>query len=212
MKRPKNVKRVVFDDDSDYNYDNDNFDNNKDVDNNFNDDDDIDDDVDNNDEDIMEETGKKNNQKTEKSQLMPKTVWYADFESTIDEKTGYHEPCLLMAQTSDGEEEILLFGKDCHRTFVRKLVEDTKKEGRFGTIVFHGLSNYDGQFIVRALHELKVKPTVLYRGSCVLSVSLSRQGVRIIDSYLFFQTGLAKLPAMFGFQEVIEKGFEIMQL
>jgi uncharacterized C2H2 Zn-finger protein len=125
----------------------------------------------------------------------PPTVYYADFESCLDEN-DVHKPCLLIFQREDGTRERVLFGEDCHIRYVQMLIEEDEFYNT--THIFHGLGIYDGLHILAALHHLRIAPEVLFRHNRILTMMLKNRKIRFLDTLNFLPIKLASFPKAFG--------------
>jgi hypothetical protein len=155
-------------------------------------------------------------QPLKQKKMTPEQLYiFYDFECLFDE-TGKHIPNLCVANKVCGKcmaQPMNDFLCDCEREqFVFK-GESTLNdfcEWLFGgtndkcIAIAHNAQAYDLHLIMPYIHNLGIKPTIIQNGKKILC--LEACGLKFIDSLNFFNTSLAKLPAIFGIQE-LQKGF-----
>ena len=70
--------------------------------------------------------------------------------------------------------------------------------------IAHNAQGYDLHLIMDYVHNIGIKPKLIMNGLKI--ICLEACGLKFIDSLNFFNTALAKLPNMFGLEEM-SKGF-----
>lgn len=111
------------------------------------------------------------------------------------------------------EKPITEDGCDCGRQQVIFTGPQTLQN--FGTWLFggnlqgsiciaHNAQAYDLYFIMEFVHQNGIKPEIIQNGKKIICMEARR--VKFIDSLNYFNTGLAKLPQIFGLNE-LQKGF-----
>ncbi|XP_013396770.1 uncharacterized protein LOC106163657 [Lingula anatina] len=72
-------------------------------------------------------------------------------------------------------------------------------------LLAHNMSGYDGFFLLKWLKDQCIVPDVILRGAKVLSIKVG--DITVLDSYSFLPMALNKLPAAFGLDESLSKGY-----
>ncbi|XP_045211635.2 uncharacterized protein LOC123563108 [Mercenaria mercenaria] len=74
------------------------------------------------------------------------------------------------------------------------------------TVICHNFQGYDSYPILQYLYRNAIVPKIVPNGAKVMSLVVESCKVRMIDSISFIPMALAKLPAMFGIEE-LKKGY-----
>jgi len=132
------------------------------------------------------------------------TIIYADIESELDPVTHHHRPILVCLKHQDNGRTWSYRGEDCLDRLLKDLLE--KKEFKGTTIAFHNLSGYDGILVLRAGYDRSLNLNPIFRSSKVLSMFMGKSSVRFLDTLLHVSMALARLPAAYNFEDVVQKG------
>ena len=94
-----------------------------------------------------------------------------------------------------GIRRIEIFGEDVAERFCKFFFTD---EHRGYTLLLHNSQGYDSYFLMSYICQMGVAPTVIYRGSKIVSVTIGgRLNIRLIDSLSFLTMPLAAMPDVF---------------
>jgi hypothetical protein len=115
------------------------------------------------------------------------------------EKTWEREPC-----TTCGYRQVEFNGKDTYKKFCKWLFDHTHANV---TAIAHNSRAYDAYFIFRYCNENGIVPEVIFNGSKIMYLKVSKGvNIRLLDSLNFLPMPLAKFPKSFGLTE-LKKGF-----
>jgi hypothetical protein len=114
-----------------------------------------------------------------------RNVFYADCESSTDSFHTEYNICFVRA---DGKCRIQIFGKDCVKSFLERIPNDS-------LIYFHNLS-YDINFIVNKLDRIS---NPIIKNGRTMSLNGIFKGKKLIfkDSYSIIPSRLKEFPRMF---------------
>ena len=142
---------------------------------------------------------------------------FFDFECLLDEENKHvpnlcvaHKVCGrcmtvpmndMMYQCECEREQFIFKGESTLTDFCEFLFSGNHHKS---IVISHNGGAYDVHLILPYIHNLGIKPTLIQNGKKILC--LEACGLKFIDSINFFNTSLAKLPAIFGIQE-LAKGF-----
>ena len=102
-------------------------------------------------------------------------------------------------------EKLTFPGYNCIDDFCRWLFND--KTNMNATVMAHNGAGYDSKFIKKWCVDHGMPPNgLIEQGSRVTYMKFNKNRIRMIDTLHFFQSGLRKLPAIFGIKETV-KGF-----
>ncbi len=71
----------------------------------------------------------------------------------------------------------------------------------------HNFQGYDSYPILQYLYKNGILPSVVPNGAKIMALTVPACKIRMIDSLNFLPMALSKLPAMFGFDESLERLF-----
>ena len=89
-------------------------------------------------------------------------------------------------------------------SFADMLVSDKKFKN--ATVMAHNGGGYDNRFLYKKLLEKKHSMTKIWSNGRLYSISVRRNNLSILDSYLHMAAPLSQLPAMWGLPEATKKG------
>ena len=168
-------------------------------------------------EEEMEEVDREPVAKKRKKKKIQLYIFY-DFEAMLVEKRHVPNLCVAHKVCTDCLEEpmdVPSVGVGCPCKRVRRVFKGETTLQEFGDWLFsgkhkgaiciaHNSQAYDAHLLLEYAHESGLQPTMIENGRKIMSMELC--GLRFIDSLNYFNTGLAKLPKMFGLQE-LHKGY-----
>jgi hypothetical protein len=135
---------------------------------------------------------------------------FIDFET--DQSTGEHIPVfchLKFYDVSQGEWVDVKFGLNKENPNIKndvcKFIFQEKFMGY--TVLAHNMRAFDGCFLLQYLAENGLKPTPIFSGQKITSLTISELNIRIIDSLNFLPMSLAQFPEAFGFENQAVKGY-----
>ena len=143
---------------------------------------------------------------------------YIFFDFECVQETGVHEPNLCIAQkvcsgcsTGDtlkscgrcGKKERVFCGPTTRENFCQWLFSE---ENAGSIVLCHNFKGYDSYFVLRYLYDNAVLPEVIFNGAKVMSITVSANDMKFIDSFNFLPMALSKLPSAFGLKE-LAKGY-----
>jgi hypothetical protein len=102
-----------------------------------------------------------------------------------------------------GQREHVFRGEDTLNEFCQWLFSE---ENFQTTVLCHNFQGYDSYPILQYLYRHGIIPTIVPNGAKILSLTVESCKIKMIDSINFLPMALAKLPAMFGFEE-LKKGY-----
>jgi G:T-mismatch repair DNA endonuclease (very short patch repair protein) len=128
-------------------------------------------------------------------------LYFFDFEATQVENDGEREHKVNLAIVQD------INGK----TWRFETIEDfcgfmLDRERENSIFVAHNMRGYDGHFIMQYCLRYNHQPFPIYSGNKIMSISLRKLNITVMDSLNFFGCKLSALPKMFGLKELC-KGF-----
>ncbi|KAI1278128.1 hypothetical protein HDE_14404 [Halotydeus destructor] len=107
-----------------------------------------------------------------------------------------------------GDHERVFEGTECVSQFCDYLISEVSAraaKNAYIDIYAHNAKNYDSRFLLRELISRNLCDfSLITQGSKISKMNVGN--LRFIDSCALFQCGLAKLPAIFGFQDRVVKG------
>ena len=110
------------------------------------------------------------------------------------------EPC----QGKCGHNQFTFSGETTQDQFCQWLVSP---ENKGYTVLAHNLKGYDGYFILDYLFQNGMSPAVIYKGSKVIYIGITKLQLRMIDSVNFLPMPLSKLPKCFDIPELCKGWF-----
>ncbi|XP_052806406.1 uncharacterized protein LOC128235642 [Mya arenaria] len=127
-----------------------------------------------------------------------------------------HKPNLCVAQKvctlcmnteesceSCGQRERVFRGEQTVFDFCQWLFSE---ENYNTTVLCHNFQGYDSYPIVQYLYKCGILPTIVPNGAKIMSLTVDSCKLKMIDSINFLPMALAKLPSMFGIEE-LKKGY-----
>ena len=153
----------------------------------------------------------------QRSRVMDKCIFVYDVEHHLDEEKK-HDPNLYVVHkvyskiemhgtTHNGlrctcdRQQMVFRGEDTLTDFGKWLFSS---ENKSAICLAHNAQAYYLYLILEYVHENGIKPDIIQNGKTILC--LDSCGMKFIDSLNYFNTSLAKLPQMFGFNE-LHKGY-----
>ncbi|KAF4513998.1 UNVERIFIED_CONTAM: hypothetical protein B566_EDAN018504 [Ephemera danica] len=141
--------------------------------------------------------------------------------TSFPENQKLHIPILLEAQQSCSEcrnnndlssfcnscgiREHIFFGEDCVEKFVSYLVLPRRNFSKI-IVLAHNFSKFDGSWILRHMSvDRKWSPDVILNGKKIICMTYDI--IKFVDSLCFIPMALRKIPSVFGFENVVKKGF-----
>ena len=123
----------------------------------------------------------------------------------VDKKIskGEDERQVCMKTDQCGIRRVEIFGDDVPERFCKFFFND---EHKGYTLLFHNFQGYDSYFLMSYICQMGIAPSVIYRGSKIISVTIGgRLNIRLIDSLSFLTMPLSAMPEVFML-EGIRKG------
>ena len=123
----------------------------------------------------------------------------------VDKKIakGEDERQVCMQTDQCGIRRVEIFGDDVPQRFCKFFFND---EHKGYTLLFHNFQGYDSYFLMSYVCQMGIAPSVIYRGSKIISVTIGgRLNIRMIDSLSFLTMPLSAMPEVFML-EGIRKG------
>jgi len=115
--------------------------------------------------------------------------------------------CTLCMNDDDcemcGERERVFKGDNTLDEFCQWLFSE---ENYQSTVLCHNFQGYDSYPVLQYLYRHGILPTIVPNGAKVMSLQVPACKIKMIDSINFLPMALAKLPSMFGFEE-LKKGY-----
>jgi len=102
-----------------------------------------------------------------------------------------------------GQKEYIFRGENTLEDFCTWLFSEDNYQS---TVLCHNFQGYDSYPILQYLYKNATIPTVIPNGAKIMCLSVPACKVKMIDSINFLPMALAKLPSMFGFNE-LKKGY-----
>ena len=102
-----------------------------------------------------------------------------------------------------GPNQLIFRGPNTNNDFYSWLFSG---DNNFATVICHNFKGYDSIPVLQYLFHHGIQPKIIPNGTKNMSVTIPECHIRMIDSLNFLPTALAKLPKMFGFQE-LHKGY-----
>ena len=161
--------------------------------------------------------------KVDKTDQIYKLIFF-DFECT--QESGIHEPNLCIAHRvcedcmcaeagpkysiNDssachvcGKNEHVFRGDNCATDFCDWLLT---KEHQNSIVICHNFKGYDSYFILKYIYSKAIKPSIIFNGSKIMTLSVPSLKIRFLDSLNFLPMPLSNLPRTFNLTE-LAKGF-----
>ena len=145
-----------------------------------------------------------------------KSYIFFDFECT--QESGIHVPNYCVAQitcfecrdqaidtpcTHCGEKRQFIFkGPTTGDDFCKWLIDEHSDV----IAVAHNMKGYDGMFVLDYLYRNCIIPKMILNGAKIMSIDISLNDIKIIDSLNFLPMPLANMPKTFGIEE-LQKGY-----
>jgi hypothetical protein len=102
-------------------------------------------------------------------------------------------------------DEFCIFLFDSYASFIKnKKIYMKLKEDIMIYVIAHNSRGYDSQFILKYCVKNRITPSVIRKGTKILSMKI--KNIKFIDSLSFLPMALKNLPECFGFNSQIEKG------
>ena len=95
-------------------------------------------------------------------------------------------------------------GADCLDKFGGWLFNE---KNRNAIAIAHNFSQYDGYLILSYLAKKGTPPTMVMSGNKLMSARDRQFGIQMLDSLLFIPLALSKMPAAFGLEHLMHKGY-----
>jgi len=129
-------------------------------------------------------------------------------ENIKDRRIGWCCFCGIKEYVFKGLETVDDFCKflfDSYASFIKnKKIYLKMKEDIMIYVIAHNSRGYDSQFILKYCVNNRITPSVIKKGTKILSIRI--KNIKFIDSLSFLPMALKKLPECFGFSSQIEKG------
>ena len=139
---------------------------------------------------------------------------FYDFETASDSPDCKHIPvaCAVMIKCCRCPESGFckkcgtkwFYGEDTVDKFCRWLFSEVNKN----SVAFaHNNRAFDAMFILKWLENEEFCPEFIFNGQKCLFMCVPKMNLRILDSLNYLCSPLRKLPAMFNFENIAEKGY-----